>query len=669
MADVITRFKLETTQFDSKLRDSAKSVADLTSKLMMAGKDFDRFADKNVEAAKALGSIAPSANNAKDKVKELVSAYNDAAKAYNMLTEEQKNSDYGKALADSLVQLKGKVTEAKQELYGLGKSMGDAGKQSQQTGGFMDELAKRFTLNIDVMKLFNVGLKAAETALNVAKDAFFANEQQLDEWGAIVESSESLYKGFLNAINTGDINGYLNNINQIVRAANSAYNALDALGTFNAFNQVNVERTRTNMTESIVDYREGKGDKNSVRAAGDAYKKELEERRRLEQQAYIEAVGKVAAERGVSKQDLIDALSGSYGHYQDLKNVKPTGTVTKYSPGIMPGSQGSYTTYTVAQGKQEKLGEALRQLNDTELQSLQALGAQAQRTANEIAQVDRQLVRVLNGRQGGGGGGGTGGKPEVWAPIAMQEMGMVQLGRSRADVQRDLSRASTAYNNAPDEFARAVYSELVKKFKGEMANMDAEGKPFADAYNHDFNKDIEANKKRLAREEKDKKDEKMTFQDMNAGVNQMVGGISQMTESLEQMGIDMPEGFTAVLSGLQTIASLLSAIQAISTIQTFFGKAGGGVIGKAASGFVVPGNSYSGDRLRLPVAGGGMIGVNSGEVILNRAQAGVVEQEMNHSGDAGMFAMQPYVEGEKVWLGVNNYLRRSGRGEIVTARR
>lgn len=340
----------------------------------------------------------------------------------------------------------------------------------------------------------------------------------------------------------------------------------------------------------------------------------------------------------------------------------------------MPGSQGSYTTYTVAQGKQEKLGEALRHLNDTELQSLQALGAQAQRTANEIAQVDRQLVRVLNGRQGGSGGsgsgGGTGGKPEVWAPIAMQEMGMVQLGRSRADVQRDLSRASTAYNNAPDEFARAVYSELVKKFKGEMANMDAEGKPFADAYNHDFNKDIEANKKRLARDEKDKKDEKMTFQDMSAGVNQMVGGISQMTESLEQMGIDLPDGFTAVLGGLQTIAGLLTAIQAISAVSTLGSLlSGGGVIGKAASGFVVPGNSYSGDRLRLPVAGGGMIGVNSGEVVLNRAQAGVVEQEMNHSGDAGMFAMQPYVEGEKVWLGVNNYLRRSGRGEIVTARR
>ena len=82
MADVITRFKLETTQFDSKLRDSAKSLADLTGKLMIAGKDFDRFASKNVDAAKALGNIAPSATNAKDKLKELAAmAKNKAAEA------------------------------------------------------------------------------------------------------------------------------------------------------------------------------------------------------------------------------------------------------------------------------------------------------------------------------------------------------------------------------------------------------------------------------------------------------------------------------------------------------------------------------------------------------------------------------------------------------------
>ena len=56
------------------------------------------------------------------------------------------------------------------------------------------------------------------------------------------------------------------------------------------------------------------------------------------------------------------------------------------------------------------MGEALRSLNDTELKELQALGAQAYRTGEEIAQIDKQMARVLNGRQtGSSGSGGTGG--------------------------------------------------------------------------------------------------------------------------------------------------------------------------------------------------------------------------------------------------------------------
>jgi hypothetical protein len=228
----------------------------------------------------------------------------------------------------------------------------------------------------------------------------------------VVESSHSLYTGFLNALNTGDISGYLSNISQIVKAARDAYDALDNLGTYNAFNQINVERTRTNMTESIADYRGGKGTKDAVKAAGEAYKKELQDRKRLEKEAYLAAVKRVAAERGVSAKDLTDALSGTYGHYQDLKNVQPTGVRQTVVGAGMFARTG---TETFAQTRQEKLGEALRHLNDTELQNLQALGAQAQRTGNEIAQVDKQLTRVLNGKQPGatGGKGGKTGKTNI----------------------------------------------------------------------------------------------------------------------------------------------------------------------------------------------------------------------------------------------------------------
>ncbi len=143
MADVITRFKLETTQYDSKLRDASKGLAEYTRQATMAGRDFGKFTQSNVEAARALGNITPSATNAKDKVKELVGAFNDAAKAYNALTKEQQQSDFGKALAQSLGQLSDKVKEAKQELYEISNAAQKVKESSGLFGGngFTDMLA------------------------------------------------------------------------------------------------------------------------------------------------------------------------------------------------------------------------------------------------------------------------------------------------------------------------------------------------------------------------------------------------------------------------------------------------------------------------------------------------------------------------------------------------
>ena len=90
MGDVITRFKLETTQYDSKLRDSAAKLGKLTQQLSMAGDQFDNFAKKSVEQARALGKIVSGATNVKDRLKDLVGAYNNVAKAYNDLTDDQK---------------------------------------------------------------------------------------------------------------------------------------------------------------------------------------------------------------------------------------------------------------------------------------------------------------------------------------------------------------------------------------------------------------------------------------------------------------------------------------------------------------------------------------------------------------------------------------------------
>ena len=233
MADVITRFKLETTQYDSKLRDASKALSDYSKQAELAGKDFDKVTQSQVEAARAFGNISTSATNAKDKVKELVAAYNDVAKAYNKLTDEQKNSDFGKAMSQSLQQLQGRIREAKQE-------MGSSGGGGLM--GALDGLTSKFGISTKALGVWGVALGAGKAALDVAKDAFNASEAAMDEWGRVVASSQGIYEGFLNAINNGDISGYLSNIDQIVRAAREAYDELDKLGTMKTIQAPQISR-------------------------------------------------------------------------------------------------------------------------------------------------------------------------------------------------------------------------------------------------------------------------------------------------------------------------------------------------------------------------------------------------------------------------------------------
>ena len=125
--DVITRFKLETTQYDSKIKEAARELSAYSKTATQAKEGFNQFTKANVDAAKALGTMATSATNVKDRTKELVSAFNDAAKAYNSLTKEQQQSDWAQALAGSLTQLQQRIKETKAEMQGIGDSMKNVG--------------------------------------------------------------------------------------------------------------------------------------------------------------------------------------------------------------------------------------------------------------------------------------------------------------------------------------------------------------------------------------------------------------------------------------------------------------------------------------------------------------------------------------------------------------
>ena len=150
----------------------------------------------------------------------------------------------------------------------------------------------------------------------------------------------------------------------------------------------------------------------------------------------------------------------------------------------------------------------------------------------------------------------------------------------------------------------------------------------------------------------------------------MAGGISQMVGGIEALGIELPEGLKGAVEGIGSLISIVSgiatvvtAIEALTAADTIIPFARGGIV-KAASGTIV-GNSYSGDNLRGIDTSGHIYGLNAGEVVLNRSQVGNLASQLQGSGFGGMH-MVGEISGESIKIVLNRHLKRTGQGEIVT---
>jgi hypothetical protein len=297
-------------------------------------------------------------------------------------------------------------------------------------------------------------------------------------------------------------------------------------------------------------------------------------------------------------------------------------------------------------------------------------------------------------------------KKETWKPIEMADLTLgtqkVQndnsdflFGRSRQDVQKDLQRAQHAEAIAPDEWTRAEARKDVTRYQKELEKMNGEGDVtkglMKDAYTHDFGKDMDALSKDRDRMMMD--DGGVALKEVIGKVGDKISSLSQIAGGLQQMGLKLPNGVNELIGVMQGAMQVVQGVQAfmeasetvalvanttaiglntaamvamtaavnantVSEAIPFFRN--GGIVPHAATGLMVPGNDFSDST---PVM------VSSGELILNKAQQNAVAQGLQEERGRGDYSSTPYVDGEKIYLGMNNFLRRSGRGEIVTSRR
>ena len=102
----------------------------------------------------------------------------------------------------------------------------------------------------------------------------------------------------------------------------------------------------------------------------------------------------------------------------------------------------------------------------------------------------------------------------------------------------------------------------------------------------------------------------------------------------------------AAAAGTATMISTIAAIKSATA-------------GSFAEGGIVPGNSYSGDRLTA--------NVNSGELILSASQQNVLAARLQNNNPQNMH-LTATIKGTDIQLALNNTARQQGRGTYVTAR-
>lgn len=705
MADVITRFKLETTQYDSKLRDAAKGLSEYTKQATMAGNEFGKFTQKNVEVARSFGNIATSATNSKDKVKELVGAYNDVAKAYNALTKDQQSSDFGKALAQSMNTLKGRISEAKTEMNG--------------TSGVLDTLKGKFTLNIDALKLFSMGLTAAKAALNVAKDAFFSSEQNVDDWGRTMQASESLYKSFVTSLNNMSLDSFFSNIREVIKSAKDAYNAMDDLATKGG--KISNKEARLNYQKQqqmaiINDKKRTKAEREAAQARLEALSMETSAAKKATADLNNSVVKAKISEKltGAGFEKGTAAYNEAYkravrslydeDYVMGTLNTKPGQFV---DTGLRINNGNGSRALKRALGSNINLDnlftDAWRNEVNPYVQAVWgslASGESEKRMANRFAQ--KSL--------GGSGGGDNTERQKTTEQLnneKIQELTQEYIKASEdrrkairaeikdlqdrnAEIQRmkdeatgkwkpvDLTGASSGQGIALGGVDMAQFSDQVVEVLPPIQQLEAELERLAKLQRQAWSPEVFADYQRKIDETKEKldvfkgikKDSDNSAKSFHAAAS-AIGSVGNALNSIEDptakiMGIiaeaiaGVAAGAGQAISAKDTTASgwawigaaaaiTASMVAMIAEIHNATGFAHGGVI---------EGTSFSGDNQWARV--------NAGETILNRAQSGVIASALQDSGRDSGYSSAPYVTGETIILGANNHLKRSGQGELVT---
>lgn len=143
MADVITRLKIESGEYDSKIKRAVSGLQNMEQECRRVNGTLAKLEQDQKQFVQSLGQMQTVSNTVRGKIGELSGAFVELRAQYNRLTEEEKRGDYGKALSKSLDDLKNRIRDSKKELSEIQNELNGSTSKFGDFGKVIDTVGQR----------------------------------------------------------------------------------------------------------------------------------------------------------------------------------------------------------------------------------------------------------------------------------------------------------------------------------------------------------------------------------------------------------------------------------------------------------------------------------------------------------------------------------------------
>lgn len=218
MADVITRLKLESGEYDSKIKRATQGLLQMENECRKVGGTLAVLEKDQKQYVQSLGQMQTVSNTARGKLGELKQAFVELSAQYKRLTDEEKNGDFGRALKQSLDQLKTRTLDSKAELQNIEKEIGGASLKAGDFSSVLGDLGSKLGINGDLLGMVTTGTVGMTAAITAGTAAVAAATKVWADY-----NSELAKQDQITTVTTGLKGGEADNVTDSLRAIASTY--------------------------------------------------------------------------------------------------------------------------------------------------------------------------------------------------------------------------------------------------------------------------------------------------------------------------------------------------------------------------------------------------------------------------------------------------------------